>query len=338
MFQRARLKLTAWYLIIIMCISTSFSVIIYRGLVHEVERLSRSQHFRFERYLLDRQYVPMPPPVLTDPELIDDVKRRILFMLLIINGGILIISGGLGYMLAGITLKPIADMVAEQNRFISDASHELRTPLTSLKTAFEVYLRQSRSKAGEAHTLISESVAEVNKLQSLSDSLLQLAQYQKPGVRHSFATVPLGDVIRDAIRRTEPLAASKKISIQNNMKSIRVHGNKDSLIDLFVILLDNAIKYSHGEKKVTVESKKTDDTAVISVKDQGIGISEKDLPHIFDRFYRADTARSKIKADGYGLGLSIAKTIVDTHGGAITVTSTPGKGSTFTVRLPAAFS
>ena len=101
-------------------------------------------------------------------------------MLIIVNSGILILSGGMGYVLSGLTLKPIKDMMDEQNRFISDASHELKTPLTSLKIAFEVYLRGKNPTPQETKTLITESIDEVNKLQSLSESLLQLAQYEKP--------------------------------------------------------------------------------------------------------------------------------------------------------------
>ncbi|MBI4225621.1 HAMP domain-containing histidine kinase, partial [Candidatus Roizmanbacteria bacterium] len=244
------------------------------------------------------------------------------------------ISGGLGYILAGRTLQPIKDMVDEQNRFISDSSHELRTPLTSLKTAMEVTLRDKNLSLQQAKKLISENIGEVNKLQSLSDQLLRLAQFEKPNGKLQFGKVSLEKIIKEAIRKIDPLAKQKQISIKKDLKDVEIKGNKDSLVDLFVILLDNAVKYSPSGSKVEVKSEKADATVLVSVKDEGIGIDEKDFSHIFDRFFRADSARSKDKADGYGLGLSIAKKIVNLHKGTIKVKSKISHGSTFIIQLP----
>ena len=116
-------------------------------------------------------------------------------------------------------------------------------------------------------------------------------------------------------------------------KSI-VLGNKDKLSELFVILLDNAIKYSPKNSLIKIGSKTGKRQVVIKVSDQGLGIEEKDLPHIFERFYRADSARSHFEEGGYGLGLAIAKKIVDEHGGKILVNSIVGKGSEFKIILP----
>ena len=152
MFNSARLKLTAWYLLGIMCISILFSSIIYRGLMSEVNRFEQIQRFRFERRLEEGEIVPktiifkLPPPIPGSQELIEETEKRILIMLITVNAGIFIISGLLGYVLAGRTLKPIKEMMDEQNRFISDASHEFRTPLTSLKSGFEVFLRNKHSE------------------------------------------------------------------------------------------------------------------------------------------------------------------------------------------------
>lgn len=331
MFQKARLKLTAWYLLIIMVISLALSVVIYKIQVSEIERIERRQQMRFEERFPRETF---PPIFAFEPKIFEEAKQRLIIFLSIINAGILVISGGLSYFLAGKTLKPISEMMEEQNRFITDASHELRTPLTSLKSAFEVYLRNSRPTTKEAKTLASESINEVNKLQSLSDSLLQLAQYQKPNGQLRFEELSLAQVIFEAIRKVSPITRQRKIIIQNNSVEAKIKGNKYNLIDLIVILLDNAIKYSSEGGKIIIDSETTDGSIIISVKDQGVGIDEKDLPHIFDRFFRADSARSKTIASGYGLGLSIAKKIVDNHHGAITVESKLGKGSTFTVRLP----
>ena len=253
--------------------------------------------------------------------------------LIIINVTILAISGTLGYFLAGQTLRPIQKMVDEQNRFISDSSHELRTPLTSLKSAMEVYLRDKNMTLSEARQLISESIDEVDKLQSLSDELLLMAQYQKPNGHNIMTNISLNEVISDSIKKTNGLAMKKNITVKNSINNVSLKANKYSLVDLFVILLDNAIKYSPANKKIFLSAKRTKNFIQISIKDQGVGIDPKDIPHIFDRFYRADSSRTKTDISGYGLGLSIAKKIVDNHHGQIAVNSTLSKGSTFTVSL-----
>lgn len=332
MFHSARLKLTAWYLMIIMLISIMFSVVIYKVTSHEVERFERIQRFRIERLRRFPDQIPIAP------ELLEETKHRILFILIVINSGILIIAGGLGYILAGRTLAPIKEMVDEQNRFITDASHEMRTPLTSLKSAFEVYLRSNTQTLAEAQKLVGESIGEVNKLQSLSESLLQLAQYQKPDDRYlKFEKLSLTQVIKDAIRKIELIARQKEIAITYDAKQIEIMGNKYGLGDLILILLDNAVKYSPQASKIIVKTKRTENFVTVSIKDQGIGIHQKDISCIFDRFYRTDRARSKSDSTGYGLGLSIAKKIVEVHKGTIQVESRLGKGSVFEIKLPISF-
>jgi len=341
MFNKARIRLTAWYLLILMSVSIGFSAVIYKVLTLELDRFSRLQRLRIERRLSGDELPPFeqrlrsnPPRIFADPELIEETKKRLVFFLTIVNGGIFLISGGLAYFLAGKTLKPIKDMVDEQNQFISDASHELRTPLTSIKSAIEVHLRDKHLGLAEAKKLLKENLTEIDKLQSLSEKLLQLASYQKPNNQKRFEVVSLASIIKSSIQKVKPQAIKKKITINDESQDFELEGDQYALTDLLVILLDNAIKYSPKGKTVTINSSKTDREIIISVSDQGIGISQKDLPHIFDRFYRADLARSKEEASGFGLGLSIAKKIVESHRGKIAVESKLGKGSTFTIRLP----
>lgn len=334
MFQTARLKLTAWYLLIIMTVSLSFSAVIYRALTIEVERFGRIQRYRIEHRMRNDMMLPFDadfsPPMLPvdDPQLIDYVKRRMLTTLTLINSFILILSGLLGYILAGRTLAPIKNMVDEQNRFITDASHELRTPLTALKASLEVNLRDKNLTLKSAKTLIRDSIGEVNALQSLSDSLLTLAQYQN---NSTYSSVAISEILSDAIRRVKPLAEQKHITIAHNIQDATVSGDQYGLTEVFMILLDNAVKYSQKSKEITVIANKKDSVVNVSFMDTGVGIAKKDLPYIFDRFYRADSSRAR---NGYGLGLSIAKKIIAFHHGSITVESKPGKGSTFTVTLP----
>ena len=273
----------------------------------------------------------MPAPI--DEELVSETKHRLFLALLLVNGSILIAAGGFGYLLAGKTLRPIKQMVDDQHRFISDASHELKTPLTSLKTSFEVYLRDKHKSTKKAEQLITESIAEVDKLQSLSESLLQLTLYKTPHAMNLLRPTSVKKCIELAVKKVQPLATEKQIQIAAPSTSAIVLGNQDSLVQLLVILLDNAIKYSPTKSMVRITVTARDRSVSLTVSDEGPGIEPCDLPHIFDRFYRADQARSTTKQGGYGLGLAIAQNIAEVHSGKLSVRSKPGSGTQFTLHI-----
>ncbi len=342
MFHSARLKLTTWYLLIIMIISISFSTFIYLGLAREFDRILRLQEYRIEHPEAERRFIQRPiwqnddipfsrPP---DPQVISEARNRIAEGLFGINLIILIVSSLAGYFLAGRTLRPIKNMVDEQNRFITDASHELNTPLTALKTSIEVNLRNKKFNLTDAKKVLISNLEEVNNLQLLSDELIKITQYQKPNGNFQFSKVSFKEVIETAISRVLPMAKNKSIKINTKIPDIKINAEKKSLIELFTILLDNAIKYSPSKKEITISLKRIDGKIKVSVKDNGIGIDKKDIPFIFDRFYRVDVSRSKQEVPGYGLGLSIAKKIAELHKGHIFVESAVSKGATFTVTLP----
>lgn len=318
MFKRARIKLTAWYLAIIMVISLSFSGVIYVGVNRELTRIEDFQRVRIQRIIGGN-----PPPFEIEAPQADvnawaEARNRIILTLGFINVAILIISGAAGYFLAGRTLEPIAEMVDKQKEFVSDASHELRTPLTSLRTEMEVALRDKKMNLAGAKGIIKSNLEDVTRMQKLSNYLLELNRYEK-GAHLDFTEVDLSRIVEEAI-------TSFKFRFDLNLRKSVVNGNGDSLIELVTILLDNAIKYSPKGGKINVKVQDGE----IAVQDQGVGIPKEDLPHIFDRFYRSDKSRG---TDGYGLGLSIAKSIVELHGGTIKVESKVGKGSTFRVTL-----
>jgi len=323
MFKSARIQLTLWYLLIITVIVAIFSSAIYSFLSLEIERFEHSQRLQLYRGL------PVPVPVF-DPQLLEETRRRVQLRIVLVDLGVIALSGGLAGFLAGRTLAPIKVMLDEQNRFISDASHELRTPLTALKSSLEVYLRDKKPTLASARELISGSLSDVNRMQYLSDSLLKLIQYQKPKGQ-PLSVFPLPEIIAASVRKVQPQADSRTIAIRTDAPDIKLRGDKYSLEELLIILLDNAVKYSPPDSTVTLLSKKIDGHVEIKVSDSGIGINPKDLPHIFDRFYRADSARTQSGSGGYGLGLSIAKKIVDQHHGTIAVKSKPRSGTTFTV-------
>lgn len=342
MFRSARIKLTVWYLLIIMLISISFSVAIYKVLTFELERFERVQRLRIERIYPERLRISLPSnirgevihPSLFDPRLITETEERIKIILAIINITILAASATAGYFLAGRTLKPIKEMVEEQNRFITDSSHELRTPLTSLKSEIEVSLRDKKLNLEGARNLLKSNLEEVNNLQVLSDGLIKLTQYQKGDNGLIFDKISLAAVIEEATKKISVLAKTKSIKIVNNVEDLTIEGSQPALTELFVIFLDNAIKYSPEKTVVILDTEKSENQAIIHIRDQGLGISEKDISHLFDRFFRSDRSRTKGEIPGYGLGLSIAKQIIDKHNGSIKVQSKLGKGTTFTVQLP----
>ncbi len=146
--------------------------------------------------------------------------------------------------------------------------------------------------------------------------------------------INLSEVIKRAWQKVETASKLKKIKLEKENVEIEFQANFAVISELLAIFFDNAIKFSQKNGKIIVIAKKEADKVIISIKDFGIGIKTEDLPHIFDRFYRANTSRCKTKVDGYGLGLSIAKDIVDQYQGSIDVQSTPDKGSTFTIVLP----
>lgn len=332
MFKKARLKLTAWYLLIIMVISFSFSALIYQLINIEISRFANSQRNRFEKQFVLND-IPRPPKIIIDDDLIEETKQRLLINLFIINGIILIASGSLSYFLAGITLSPIQKMTEDQKQFISDASHELRTPLTALKSLFEVSLRDKKITLSDTKKVIQQGIDQTDKLKNLSDSLLELSRFDNQKLV-STKPILIKEIITDAVSQLKSKADKKNIKILTKIGSQKVVGNYEKLVELLIIFIDNAIKYSPDDTKINLVAISGKKNLSIKIIDQGIGIDQKDLPHIFDRFYQASNSRTKNSDSGYGLGLSIAKQIIDLHHGKIEVESKLNHGTTFIIHLP----
>lgn len=337
MFKTARLKLTGWYLLIIMSVSIFFSIAVYRGSTLELGRGLRLQAVRFTSREQPVFQIPLNGPIPSpgfDVTLLEELKRRIAMQLILINIGIFAMSGFAAYFLAGKTLKPIEESLDEQKRFISDASHELRTPLTALKSEIEVALRDKNLDLGQAKKLLNSNLEEVDKMQALSNYLLALDRYQSNKLKLSFNKVKVSGVISKAGEKVQKLANKKDVHILQKGRDVEIMANEIGLVELVTILLDNAAKYSQKGKSVVVSTHSDGKNIYIKVQDFGIGIKASDIPYIFNRFYRADASRSKTLVEGYGLGLSIAKSIVELHHGKISVESTVNEGSIFTAVLP----
>jgi len=198
----------------------------------------------------------------------------------------------------------------------------------------EVALRDKKISLNQAKRLIRENLEEVNSLKTLSDRLLSLSRYQTNGQSLIFHKVNLSLVVEKAVKKIFPLAKEKGIKIKTEVIPLTFLGNEESLEEMFLIFLDNSIKYTPQGGQVVISAQRVKRWLEIIIKDTGMGIAQKDLPYIFDRFYRADQSRSKEKMSGFGLGLSLAKRIIEIHRGSVKVASQLGKGTTFTIRLP----
>lgn len=335
MFKSARFKITVWYVIAIMMISLTFSFIIYRTIVTDLNQRHINIENQIRSNVKNLEKIPPVLRVILQNDLMT-AKQRVYFMLIFANGGIFIISLLVGYFLAGRTLRPIEEMVEEQNRFISDASHELRTPLAVLKTSTEVALRDRKMSASEARQILEENLEDIISLEMLSEHLLHLAQYQKGRRTLEFEKVNIGESAERIHKKIQTVADKKKINLELEVNDIYINADRISIEELILIFMDNALKYTPREGRVSLSVISEGRNAVIKVSDSGEGINRQDIPHIFDRFYRADRSRSKTRISGFGLGLPVARRIVELHHGSMDVSSIPGAGSTFTIRIPLA--
>ncbi|HET9494597.1 MAG TPA: HAMP domain-containing sensor histidine kinase [Chloroflexia bacterium] len=218
-----------------------------------------------------------------------------------------------------------------QQRFVADASHELRAPLTAIQGNLELLERQTNMPPEERKEAVSEAKHEAHRLARLVADLLALARADA-GVPMRREPVELDRVLIDSVADAQHLTRGHKLNVAHLEPAV-VHGDPDRLKQLILILLDNAIKYTPQNGRVEASLQKDGQGVEIAIRDTGIGIPQEDLPRVFDRFYRADPARTR-DPGGTGLGLSIARWIAEQHGGAITLTSRPGQGTTASAYLP----
>ncbi|MDH4231320.1 MAG: ATP-binding protein [Nitrospirota bacterium] len=228
-------------------------------------------------------------------------------------------------------LERLQKVFDSEKRLIADASHELKTPVSVIKAECDVVLQKERR--GEEYIEAIKTIKEVaENIDAHIKALLSLARLDS-GILSplSFAAVSLNDCIQKTIEMTKPLAEKRRISVTATLEDdITIAGNRDSLAEAFLNILENGVNYNRDNGALEVSVKRKEEKAFVSFKDTGVGIQRENLRRVFDRFYRADSARS----EGTGLGLSIARSVIEAHGGEITVESEPGKGSIFTVALP----
>ncbi|HVX41480.1 MAG TPA: ATP-binding protein [Gemmatimonadaceae bacterium] len=247
---------------------------------------------------------------------------------------VILVAGG-GYLLARKSTAPVEQAIEHMRRFMADAAHELRTPLTVMRSRAEVAL--SRPREAESYVAALQSVErETIHLARIVDDLLTLARAdagQRPIQR---SRVFLDDVMLDAADAARAIAAPKSVEIQVvAFEEAPVAGDPQLLRQLVMILLDNAVKFTGPNGVVRAGVALVDAAPTLTVSDTGIGIGTDQLPHVFERFYRGDSARSRDAGrDGVGLGLSIAQWIVEAHGGSIRMDSRAGQGTRVVVQFP----
>lgn len=318
MIRRARIRLTLFYSTIFLLLFWSLSFGIYAWMNSFLGDRSKT----FFEITNSQFYQEMPSDVV-----IDNLRT----ILLLIDTILLIAIPAITWLLTGNALNPVQKARKREQQFLSDASHELRTPLSILRAEMEVALKKRRSPA-EYQKVIQSSKEEVDDLSTLVENLLYLSRENSKHSNPITEQIDLTELVTERIANFQHKARQKKLQLilQPSETNLVIQGNLHLLKRLYTNLLDNAIKYT-SEGSITITMKKTKEHAQIAITDTGIGIPEEKQEKIFDRFYRTDESRSE---QGYGLGLSIAKQIVQVHHGTVTVESRVGKGTTITLLFP----
>lgn len=313
-FFRIRRKLTAVYIVVIACILLGYNTLSYLDLRHDIAEAKFYQKTKSE-------LTEVPGHAATIPLLIQKI--------IIEDAIILALAAWISYLFAGYTLKPVQRSLVLQKNFTGNASHELRTPLAIIKSDAEVLLRNASPSKESVEMTLHSIVEEVDRMTVMTNDLLLLARSEgQPSVEQK--TINLGEQIGSVVAKMSSLAVKKGVALHYDVPehTFVVQGDPAALFRVFLNLIQNAVTYTSNGGAVTVAIHKDMHCAVVVVRDTGKGIPSKDLPHIFERFYKGESS------EGSGLGLPIVKEIVDAHHGRISVKSEEGKGVEVSVRLP----
>ncbi|MBE9186174.1 sensor histidine kinase [Microcoleus sp. LEGE 07076] len=277
--------------------------------------------------------------------------RQLIFDLILGAGLTLIGVAAVGWLLSGLAIEPVRESYSRLKQFTADASHELRNPIATIQTNVQVALAEPDIEP-QQHQQLQVIERLTRRLGRLVDDLLFLARQDSGIVQQQWVDVPLDALLIEVIEEQQTTATAKNLSLSleivdspDTEDKFTVSGDWDQLARLFTNLVSNAVQYTPSGGEIQVElkvaaKKKRNSSAInsalqIKVTDTGTGISPEALPHLFDRFYRADPARTHRSSAGSGLGLAIAKAIVENHGGQIRIDSQVDRGTAVTVTLPA---
>ena len=327
--QRVR-WLALSYLAVIMTLSLAFSVIIYAITAVQLNRpLPPGEHAQQPPEIIERQFSHRLE------QRNSETRGSVIISLVVLNGVMLLVGYWLSLLLARRTLEPIERSIEQQAQFVSDASHELRTPLSALLLNNEVALRKPTLTDKKARQVLGQNVAEIKKLTELSNSLLDLAKSEQTMTEPEL--VNPATLIEEVVTRFTPAAQVKWVKLVYNNQSPTgdVPLQANAVRQILAIFMDNAIKYAPPKNgEVALQARLKKNTLEFIVKDNGPGIAPGDQKHIFERFYRADAARTRTGVSGHGLGLAIAKSLADRCGYTIRIKSQPPNGAEFTLVVP----
>lgn len=263
-----------------------------------------------------------------------DILTNLIYTFLVVALIMLIVIYFISRFFANRSIHPIKEAFDKQKQFIADASHELKTPLAVINTNVDVLLSNNEDSIKNQSKWLYYIKSEVERMSTLTNSLLYLTQINYSDKKMIFTNFNLSEAIENVILTMEAVIFENNIFLNYNIEpNLIIHGNIEQIKQVAIILLDNALKYTNSKGKVDVSLKRLHNNIILTVTNTGEGIPEEHINKIFDRFYRIDKSRAR-KSGGYGLGLSIAKAIIDEHNGRIFADSILNVRTTFTVELP----
>jgi two-component system sensor histidine kinase CiaH len=262
-----------------------------------------------------------------------DILTNLIYTFTVVGSVMLIILFFTSRFFANRSITPVKEAFDKQKQFIADASHELKTPLTIINTNADVLLSNSEDTIHNQSKWLHYIKSETERMTRLTNDLLYLTEMDNSKSRMIFTKFNMSEAVENIILTMEAIIFEKHVSLHYDIEpDLTVQGNNEQMKQVVMILLDNAVKYTNPKGSVTISLKKQQNDVVLSVTNTGEGISSEHLTRIFDRFYRTDASRVR-KQGGYGLGLAIAKSIIEQHKGEIYATSVVGQSTTFYVRL-----
>lgn len=311
-FESATLKLNLWFISAVMLISIGFSFVIYQTSIDEF----KSRFDAIETRLEKNEQFQINPGIIDDIRADQSAKTRtkLATMLFNVNLLLMVVSAIAGHLWARRTLEPIEKLHKSQSKFTSDVSHEFKTPLAVMKAEIEYALCDSSTTKAELKEILESNLEEVERLSNLSTILLKMSNLEVEKIQKS--SLNLESTAKDAIK-TFSKTDQKRIKIINKNTKCNICGNYETIRELLTILIDNAIKYSKPKTEIDILIHKNINHPMIEVVNIGESIPKDEIEKIFNRFYKVDKSRNKTNEDSYGLGLSLAKKIIDIHNGEI---------------------
>jgi len=322
MFKSALMKMTLWYVALTMVLSLSFSFVIYHYAADELSEGLHSQYNKLSASTQDHiQYSGQEYAFWS---------ARLMMVFVYFNLAVLVLASTISYFLAKKTLRPIEESHNAQIRFTAQASHELRTPLTAMRADTESILMNKSDNVTLLKQTLKANLVDLERLELLANHLLEVSRIRtnKADINQEF---DLAEVVFQSINQIKRAYPKKKSLINFKHRPLIIFGDPLAIQLVISTILDNSIKYSGAKPQIDIRLIKHSQSVEINIKDKGIGIPSSDLSNVFKPFFRSNNLNS---LNGYGLGLSIAKEVIESHKGKINITSPNEKGTVVEIILP----